>query len=75
VRLVFMPDRKSPHAIIGFASNLRAIDIFSLLADELAACAGKPLQASVRNVGSGHFVAFSWSVEERPAEAGSRCRG
>jgi hypothetical protein len=45
----------SPRCIV---SNLRAIDIFSLFSDVLSTFAGQPHQAYVRNIVSGHFVAF-----------------
>jgi hypothetical protein len=51
-------------------SNLRAIGIFLYFPDELPNCAGQPRPAYVRNIVSGHFVAFIDRRKEKPAEAG-----
>jgi hypothetical protein len=52
-------------------SNLQAIGIFSLFPEQLRNCAGQPHPAHVRNTVGGHFVAFTPSAKENPAEAGA----
>jgi hypothetical protein len=61
----------SPRCIV---SNLRAIGIFLYFPDELPNCAGQSHPAYVRNIVSGHFVAFIRSAKEKPRRSGAFAR-
>ena len=56
----------SGRALRGLLSNLRAIGIFLLCSDELPISARQLRSAYVRNVGSGHTVAFTRPAKEKP---------
>jgi hypothetical protein len=49
------------------ASNLRAIGVFPYFPDGLPNCAQQPHPAYVRNIVSGHFVAFIGRRKEKPS--------